>query len=87
MLATEAEVLLIDELVSGIDPASIEMELSLIRRLASVGKTICIIEHNLDVVKNIADVAYFLAEGQLIACGTPVQLMANPKLAEIYFGA
>ena len=87
MLATGADVLLIDELVSGIDPASIDNVLSLMRRLASLGKTICIIEHNLDVVKDIADVTHFLAEGRVVATGTPLELMADPKLAEIYFGA
>ena len=86
MLASGAEVLLIDELVSGIDPTSIDSVLTLIRRLASLGKTICIIEHNLDVVKGIADVAYFLANGQVMATGTPSELMADAKLAEIYFG-
>ena len=87
LLATRSDVLLIDELVSGIDPASIDKILELIRKLASWGKTICIIEHNLDVVKNLADVTYFLAVGQVIATGSPEELMADPKLAEIYFGA
>jgi branched-chain amino acid transport system permease protein len=87
MLSTGAEVLLIDELVSGIDPALIDKEMEMIQRLASMGKTVCIIEHNLDVVKNIADFAYFLAEGQVIATGVPAKLMADPKLAELYFGA
>jgi branched-chain amino acid transport system permease protein len=87
LLATGADVLLIDELVSGIDPASIDKVLALVRQLAGWGKTICIIEHNLDVVKGVADSTYFLADGQVIATGTPLELIADPRLAEIYFGA
>jgi branched-chain amino acid transport system permease protein len=86
LLATRSDVLLIDELVSGIDPTSIDKILELIRKLASLGKTICIIEHNLDVVKDLADVTYFLAVGQVIASGSPEELMADPNLTEIYFG-
>lgn len=85
-LATGSDVLLFDEVVSGIDPPSMNELLSLIRKLASYGKTICIIEHNLDVVKGVADLAYFLAEGTVIARGTPDELMADKKLTELYFG-
>jgi len=86
LLATRANVLLIDELVSGIDPGSIDRVMSLVRQLKNLGKTICIIEHNIDVVKNVADMAYFLSEGKVIAVGTPSELMANPELTKIYFG-
>jgi len=86
LLATRAEVLLIDEVVSGIDPGSIERFMSLVRQLANWGKTICIIEHNIDVVKTVADLAYFLSEGKVIAVGTPDELLADPKLTKIYFG-
>jgi branched-chain amino acid transport system permease protein len=87
LLATNSEVLLIDELVSGIDPASIDKVLGMVRQMADWGKSICIIEHNLDVVKGIADSTYFLAEGKVIAAGTPAELMSKPELAEIYFGS
>ncbi|MBL7208970.1 MAG: branched-chain amino acid ABC transporter ATP-binding protein/permease [Dehalococcoidia bacterium] len=86
LLATGADVLLLDEVVSGIDPASIDRQLGLLRRLAGWGKTICIIEHNLDVVRGVADTAHFMAEGRVIASGTPAELMADRKLAEMYFG-
>ena len=86
LLATRAEVLLIDEVVSGIDPGAIDRFMLLIRQLANWGKTICIIEHNIDVVKTVADLAYFLSEGTVIAVGTPAELIADPKLTKIYFG-
>ena len=86
LLATRADVLLIDEVVSGIDPGAIDRFMLLVRQLANWGKTICIIEHNIDVVKTVADLAYFLSEGKVIAAGTPAELIADPKLTKIYFG-
>jgi ABC-type branched-subunit amino acid transport system ATPase component len=69
-----------------VDPNWVEHLMEIIRELASSGKTICIVEHNLDVVKGVSDTVYFMAEGRKIAQGTAKELMADPKLAEIYFG-
>jgi ABC-type branched-subunit amino acid transport system ATPase component/ABC-type branched-subunit amino acid transport system permease subunit len=86
LLTTEAQILLLDEPSSGVDPNWVEHLMEIIRELASSGKTICIVEHNLDVVKGVSDTVYFMAEGRKIAQGTAKELMADPKLAEIYFG-
>jgi len=86
LLATEAEILLLDEPVSGVDPARIGDIMELMRKLISRGKTICIIEHNLDVVKDVAVFSYFLDQGRVVAKGTPSTLMADRRLAELYFG-
>ena len=56
-----------------------------IRRLAQEGKTVCIIEHNLDVIKGVCDHVVFLDEGKGLADGAPDELLANPTLAERYF--
>ena len=60
--------------------------LDLIRQLAAAGKTVCIVEHNLEVVTAIADRAYFMEAGRIIAEGRPAELMADRRLGEIYFG-
>lgn len=86
LLATEAGVLLLDEPASGLDPNSIRPILDLIKRLRGYGKTICVVEHNLDVIRNIADQVIFMAEGTVVASGPPDVVMADRKLAEIYFG-
>ncbi|MQA84478.1 MAG: ATP-binding cassette domain-containing protein [Streptosporangiales bacterium] len=86
LLATEADVLLLDEPASGVDRAWAERVLDLIRRLADEGKTICLVEHNLDVVRALADRAYFMDAGRIIAEGTPEELMADEHLAAVYFG-
>jgi branched-chain amino acid transport system permease protein len=86
LVATEANVLLLDEPASGIDVQWVHRILDLIRRLAAAGKTVCIVEHNLEVVTAIADHAYFMEAGRIIAEGRPEELMADRRLAEIYFG-
>jgi branched-chain amino acid transport system permease protein len=86
LLATEAQVLLLDEPASGIDLHWVERILDLIRQLAAAGKTVCIVEHNLEVVTAIADHAYFMEAGRIIAEGRPEELMADRRLGEIYFG-
>jgi branched-chain amino acid transport system permease protein len=87
VIATEADVLLLDEPASGVDLYWVERMQELIRQLAAAGKTICIIEHNLEVVTAIADHVYFMEAGRIIAEGHSRALMADPRLAEIYFGA
>ena len=86
LIATEADVLLLDEPASGVDVQWVDRILELIRRVASAGKTVCIVEHNLEVVTAIADRAYFMEAGRIIAEGRPEALMADARLAEIYFG-
>lgn len=86
LLCTGAQVLLLDEPASGVDPNWVEQFMSMIRALAESGKTICIVEHNLEVVRGVSDTVYFMAEGKKIAQGTAEGLMADPKLSEIYFG-
>jgi len=86
LIATEADVLLLDEPAAGVDPQWVERILDLIRQLVAAGKTVCIVEHNLEVVTAIADRAYFMEAGRIIAEGRPDELMADRRLAEIYFG-
>lgn len=87
LLATEAQVLLLDEPAAGVDIYWVNRILELLRQLTAAGKTVCIVEHNLEVVTAVADRAYFLDVGRIIAEGTPSDLMADQRLTEIYFGA
>lgn len=87
LMATECPVLLLDEPTSALDPESVERIIKLIRKIAKQGqKTILLIEHNLDVVRGLVEEAYFMGEGRVLASGDPASLMANPRLAEVYFG-
>jgi len=86
MLAMEADLLLLDEPGSGLDPASLETMFTMVRQLARQGKTICIIEHNLDVIKELSDKVVFLDEGRTVAEGPPEAILKNRDLADRYFG-
>jgi branched-chain amino acid transport system permease protein len=86
LVATGAEVLLFDEPLSGLAPNTLEAIYPIITRLAAGGKTICIIEHNLDVIRGLCDTAVFLDEGRKLAEAAPETLIADPALAARYFG-
>jgi len=83
-LATEANLLLLDEPVSGIHPNMIEKMLSLITQLVSNGKTILFIEHNIEAVMEVADHVIVMDAGRKIAEGTPQVIKDSPEILEAY---
>ncbi|MEO9189907.1 MAG: ABC transporter ATP-binding protein [Acetobacteraceae bacterium] len=86
VLATGAELLLLDEPASGLAAGALDRVMALLRTLQDSGKTLLVVEHNTRVVQKIADEVLFLHQGQLLAQGAPDRIIADPKLAEIYFG-
>ncbi len=86
VLATGAELLLLDEPASGLSAGALDSVMALLRRLQTEGKTLLVVEHNTRVVQQIADEVLFLHQGHLMAQGSPDQIIADPALAEIYFG-
>ena len=86
ILAAQADVWLLDEPASGLDPASRDRFAGLLRAATARGVAICLIEHNLDVVMALSDRIAFLDRGQVLAEGEPDTILKNPKLAAIYFG-
>ena len=86
LLSTEARLILLDEPASGLDPLVMEDLFPLIKELVNFGKTICIVEHNMDIIRAMVDEIVFLNEGRVLARGTPQQIMNAPELVEIYFG-
>jgi branched-chain amino acid transport system permease protein len=86
VLATEAEVLLLDEPASGIDHRWVDVMLDLIEALRPEGRTVCIVEHNLNVVGRLSDHIYFMELGRITAQGSLDELTGDRRLAEAYFG-
>lgn len=86
LAASGGDVLLLDEPASGVDRQWVEAILAFIREVAAEGKTVCVVEHNLDVVRAVADHIYFMDSGTVIAEGSPEELMADRQLTNIYFG-
>lgn len=86
VLATDAPVWLLDEPASGLDPASRDRFCALLRGAAAAGTTICLIEHNLDIVAALSDRIAFLDRGRKLAEGEPDAILRDKELAAIYFG-
>jgi ABC-type branched-subunit amino acid transport system ATPase component/ABC-type branched-subunit amino acid transport system permease subunit len=86
LLATEAEVLLLDEPTSGVDPSAVENVIDVILRMQEIGRTVCLVEHSVHFVERLADRAFFMDQGRVIASGTMAELRSQERLTEIYFG-
>lgn len=86
IMAADATLWLLDEPASGLDPRSYDRFVEILRAQAQHGVTVCIIEHNLDIVANLSDRVAFLDQGRLLADGSPSEVLADSRLAAIYFG-
>jgi len=86
VLAAEPDVLLLDEPASGIDKKWIDRIVELVAQLRDRGLAICLVEHNLEVVRAVADRVYFLESGEVAAEGTMDELSREQRLIEAYFG-
>jgi len=86
-LATDPDLLFMDEPTAGMSPAETEMTVDLIETLQSEwGITIFLVEHDMDIVFNISDRIFTLHQGELIAKGTPDEIRDNPAVREAYLG-
>ena len=85
-LATQPRLLLLDEVMAGLNPAEVDEVVALIRAVRDSGVTILLIEHLMQAVAALADQVYVLAEGKLIATGPPRTIAADPTVIEAYLG-
>jgi ABC-type branched-subunit amino acid transport system ATPase component len=86
-MMTDAPVVLLDEPLGGLDSNAVDQFIARIRELVHRhGRTVCIVEHNLNAVRRVSDRVVFMAEGTVQAAGPTAEIMQREDLARLYLG-
>ena len=86
-LATEPRLLLLDEVMAGLNPAEIDQAVALVGKLSKRGLTIIIVEHVMRAIMAVARHIVVLDHGQKIAEGGPKEVVENPEVVRAYLGS
>ena len=86
LLAADAKLLLLDEPTAGVNPVMIRQLLSTIRQLAAENRTIIFIEHNMEIVRDLAERAIFMSAGKIMKSGSPKEVFADSNVRSAYIG-
>lgn len=85
-LASEPELLLLDEVMAGLTPTEVAQSMELVKRIRDRGVTIFMIEHVMKAIMAICDRIIVLHHGEKIAEGTPAEIASNKTVIEVYLG-
>ena len=86
-LATQPRLLLLDEVMAGLNPAEIDQAVALVGKLSQRGLTIVIVEHVMRAIMAVARHIVVLDHGQKIAEGAPKEIVENPEVIRAYLGS
>ena len=85
-LAAKPRLLLLDEVLSGLNPSEVDNAIRLVRAIRAQGATIVFVEHLMRAVVELSDRIAVLNEGKLFALGKPGEVMRDPRVVNIYLG-
>ena len=85
-LATEPSLLLLDEVMAGLNPVDCQGVVELIKKIRDTGVSVILIEHVMKAVMTLSDRVYVLNQGELIAQGTVKEVTENPAVIASYLG-
>jgi branched-chain amino acid transport system ATP-binding protein len=85
-LATKPELLLLDEIMAGLNPAEVAQAMELVTKIRNKGITVIMIEHVMKAIMNMCERIMVLHHGRKIAEGTPQEIANSKKVVEVYLG-
>ena len=85
-LGTKAEIYLLDEPFAGLFPEMVKTVSMIIEGLKQSGKTIILIEHDMELIRKLCDYVFVMDEGRLLAEGEPEKVLAQKEVIEVYLG-
>ena len=85
-LATDPKLVLLDEVMAGLNPTEVDEVVSIVRAIRDSGVTILLTEHVMQAVVSLAERVYVLANGRVIAQGSTASVTSDPAVIEAYLG-
>jgi neutral amino acid transport system ATP-binding protein len=86
-LMVDPELIMLDEPMAGVNPALKQSLLGHVKSLRDEGRTVLFVEHDMDMVRDISDWVIVMAQGKIVAEGTPDQVMSDQAVIDAYLGA
>ena len=86
-LMVDPDLVMLDEPMAGVNPALKQSLLGHVKSLRDEGRTVLFVEHDMDMVRDISDWVIVMAQGKIVAEGTPASVMADQRVIDAYLGA